>query len=75
MHLGGWAFRKNLPTKGTNDTQAAESTLRAIKHYAKVEFGAVGGVRGGKRGARGRGGGSITVEKESSSVSDVPKRG
>ena len=74
MHLGGWAFRKNLPTKGTNDTQAAESTFRAIsKHYAKVEFGAGGGVRGGRRGARGRG--SITVEKESSSVSDVPKRG
>ena len=36
-----WAFRKNLPTKGTNYTQAAESTFRAIKHYAKVEFGAV----------------------------------
>ena len=73
MHLGGWAFRKNLPTKGTNDTQAAESTLRAIKHYAKVEFGAGGSVRGGRRGARGRE--SITVEKESSSVSDVLKRG
>ena len=48
MHLGGWAFRKNLPTKGTNDTQAAESTLRAIKHYAKVEFGVGGGVREGE---------------------------
>ena len=45
-----WAFRKNLPTKGTNDTQAAESTFRAIKHYAKVEFGAGGGVRGGREG-------------------------
>ena len=48
VHLGGWAFRKNLPTIGTNDTQAAESTLRAIKHYAKVEFGAGGGVREGE---------------------------
>ena len=34
-----FAFRKNLPTKGANDTQAAESTFRAIKHYMKVEFG------------------------------------
>ena len=53
MHLGGWAFRKNRLTKGTNDTQAAESTLRAIKHYAEVEFGAGGGVRGGRRELRG----------------------
>ena len=34
-----YAYRKNLPTKGVNDTQAAESTFRAIKHYAKIEFG------------------------------------
>ena len=34
-----WAFRKNLPTKGTNDTQASESTFRAIKYYTKLEFG------------------------------------
>ena len=34
-----WAFRKNLPTEGTNDTQASESTFRAIKYYTKLEFG------------------------------------
>ena len=34
-----FAFRKNLPTHGANDTQAVESTFRAIKHYVKVEFG------------------------------------
>ena len=34
-----YAYRKNLPTKGANDTQASESTFRAIKHYAKIEFG------------------------------------
>ena len=34
-----FAYRKNLPTKGANDTQAAESTFRAIKHYVKIEFG------------------------------------
>ena len=34
-----FAYRKNLPLKGANDTQAAESTFRAIKHYVKVEFG------------------------------------
>ena len=33
------AYRKNLPTLGTNDTQASESTFRAIKHYSAVEFG------------------------------------
>ena len=34
-----FAYRKNLPTLGTNDTQASESTFRAIKHYSSVEFG------------------------------------
>ena len=34
-----YAYRKNLPTLGANDTQASESTFRAIKHYSKVEFG------------------------------------
>ena len=34
-----FAYRKNLPTLGANDTQASESTFRAIKHYSKVEFG------------------------------------
>ena len=34
-----FAYRKNLATQGANDTQAAESTFRAIKHYTKVEFG------------------------------------
>ena len=34
-----FAYRKNLPTMGANDTQAAESTFRAIKHYIKQEFG------------------------------------
>ena len=34
-----FAYRKNLPTLGTNDTQASESTFRAIKHYCSVEFG------------------------------------
>ena len=33
-----FAYRKNLPTLGTNDTQASESTFRAIKHYSTVEF-------------------------------------
>ena len=28
-----YAYCKNLPTLGTNDTQASESTFRAIKHY------------------------------------------
>ena len=32
------AFRKNLPLKGANDTQAIESTFSAIKRYLKVEF-------------------------------------
>ena len=36
-----YCYRKNLPLKGTNDTQAVESTIRAIKHYTKVEFGYV----------------------------------
>ena len=30
-----FAFRKNLPTKGANDTQAAESTFRALKQKIK----------------------------------------
>ena len=34
-----FAYSKNLPTLGTNDTQASESTFRAIKHYCSVEFG------------------------------------
>ena len=34
-----FAYHKNLPTQGTNDTQASESTFRAIKHYSKCEFG------------------------------------
>ena len=34
-----FAYRKNLPTLGTNDTQASESTFRAIKHYSSDEFG------------------------------------
>ena len=33
------AYRKNLPTKGCNDTQAVESTFAAIKRIAKSEFG------------------------------------
>ena len=33
------AFRKNLPTKGCNDTQAIESTFSAIKRISKSEFG------------------------------------
>ena len=37
---GAPCLRKNLPLKGTNDTQAIESTFRAIKHYSKVAFGA-----------------------------------
>ena len=27
-----FAYRKNLPTLGTNDTQASEPTFEAIKH-------------------------------------------
>ena len=34
-----FAFRKNLPTKGCNDTQAAEATFSAIKTLSKSEFG------------------------------------
>ena len=36
-----WVFchRKTFPTMGVNDTQAAESTFRALKHYEKLEFG------------------------------------
>ena len=34
-----YAYHKNLPTNGTNDTQASESTFRAIKYYTKAEFG------------------------------------
>ena len=33
------AYRKNLPTKGCNDTQAVESTFSAIKRFSKSEFG------------------------------------
>ena len=33
------AYRKNLPTKGCNDTQAEESTFSAIKRFSKCEFG------------------------------------
>ena len=33
------AYRKNLPTKGCNDTQAVESTFSAIKRISKSEFG------------------------------------
>ena len=32
-----FAYRKNLPTLGANDTQASESTFRAIKYYSKLE--------------------------------------
>ena len=34
-----FAYRKNLPTNGANDTQAIESTFSAIKLYTKIEFG------------------------------------
>ena len=34
-----FSYRKNLPTQGVNDTQAAESSFRALKYYIKVEFG------------------------------------
>ena len=34
-----FAFRKNLPTKGSNDTQAVEATFSAIKCLSKSEFG------------------------------------
>ena len=34
-----FAFRKNLPTKGCNDTQAVEATFSAIKSLSKSEFG------------------------------------
>ena len=33
------AYRRNLPTKGCNDTQAVESTFSALKRYSKSEFG------------------------------------
>ena len=33
-----FAFRKNLPTNGANDTQAIESTFSAIKRFSKLEF-------------------------------------
>ena len=33
-----FAFRKNLPTNGANDTQAIESTFAAIKRFSKLEF-------------------------------------
>ena len=33
------AFRKNLPTKGCNDTQAVEATFSAIKRLSKTRFG------------------------------------
>ena len=33
------AYRKNLPTKGCNDTQAVESTFAAVKRMTKTEFG------------------------------------
>ena len=33
------AYRRNLPTKGCNDTQAVESTFSALKRYSKCEFG------------------------------------
>lgn len=33
-----FAFRKNLPTNGANDTQAIESTFAAIKRFSKIEF-------------------------------------
>ena len=31
-----FAFRKNLPTNGANDTQAIESTFAAIKRFSKL---------------------------------------
>ena len=33
------AYRKNLPTKGCNDTQAVESTFAAVKCMSKSKFG------------------------------------
>ena len=33
-----FAFRKNLPTNGANDTQAIESIFAAIKRFSKLEF-------------------------------------
>ena len=33
------AYRRNLPTKGCNDTQAVESTFSVIKRITKTEFG------------------------------------
>jgi hypothetical protein len=33
-----FAFRKNLPTNGANDTQAIEATFSAIKRFSKLEF-------------------------------------
>jgi hypothetical protein len=33
-----FAFRKNLPTNGANDTQAIEATLSAKKRFSKLEF-------------------------------------
>ena len=34
-----FAYRKNLPTQGVNDTQPAESTFLAIKHYTNLVIG------------------------------------
>ena len=34
-----FAFRKNLPTKGSNDTQAVVATFSATKCLSKSEFG------------------------------------
>ena len=33
-----FAYRKNLPTNGANDTQAIEATFSAIKRFSKLEF-------------------------------------